>query len=66
LNKIVTEANRYERNKFAKLQLSLRSNWSRWSGVSVPEVKAILGLIINVDLIPLLDIKDYWSSGRKT
>jgi hypothetical protein len=26
----------------------------------------VLGLIINRGLIPLLDIKDYWSSERKT
>jgi hypothetical protein len=37
-----------------------------WSDVSVPEVKAFSGLIINMGLIPLPDIKDYWSSERKT
>jgi hypothetical protein len=30
--------------------------------VSVPEMKAFLGLIINMVLMPLPDIKDYWSS----
>jgi hypothetical protein len=30
--------------------------------VSVPEVKAFLGLIINISLISLPDTKDYWSS----
>jgi hypothetical protein len=34
--------------------------------VSVPEMKAFLGLIINMGLIPLPGIKDYWSSERKT
>jgi hypothetical protein len=34
--------------------------------VSVPEVMVFLGLIINMDLIPLPDIKDCWSSERKT
>jgi hypothetical protein len=37
-----------------------------WSDVSVPEVKAFLGIIINMGLIPLPDIKDYWSSERKS
>jgi hypothetical protein len=32
--------------------------------VSVPEVKVLLSLIINMGLIPLPDIKDYWSSER--
>jgi hypothetical protein len=30
--------------------------------VSVPEMKAFLGLIINMGLMPLPDIKNYWSS----
>jgi hypothetical protein len=29
--------------------------------VSVPELKAFLGVIINMGLMPLPDIKDYWS-----
>jgi hypothetical protein len=46
LNNIVT--NRYARDKIAELQLTPRSIWSRWSDVSVSEVKAFLGLIINM------------------
>jgi hypothetical protein len=56
LNNIVVETNRYTRHKISELQLSLRSIWSMWSDMSVPEMKAFLGLM------PLLDIKDYWSS----
>jgi hypothetical protein len=48
LNNTVIEANRYTRHKTAELQLSLRSIWSRWSDVSIPEVKLLLGLIINM------------------
>jgi hypothetical protein len=32
----------------------------------VPEVKAFLGLIINMGLIPLANIKDYWSREENT
>jgi hypothetical protein len=39
LNNIVIETNRYVRHKLAELQQSPRSVWSRWSDVSVPEVK---------------------------
>jgi hypothetical protein len=53
LNSIVIETNMYARDKTAKLQLSLRSIWNRWSDVSVPETKAPLGIIINMGLIPL-------------
>jgi hypothetical protein len=62
----ITATNRYARHKIVELHLSLRSNWSRWSDASVPEVEAFLGLIINMGLNPLPDIKDYWSSEKKT
>jgi hypothetical protein len=60
LNNIVVESKRYARHKIAELQLI------PWSDVSVPEVKSFLDLIINMGLIPLPNIKDYWSSERKT
>jgi hypothetical protein len=62
LNSIVEETNSYVRHKISEHQLSQRSNWSRWSDVSVPEMKAFLGLIVNIGLMSLPDIKDYWSS----
>jgi hypothetical protein len=48
--------------KSQEFQLSPSSILSMRSDVSVPEVKAFLGIIINMGLIPLPDIKDYWSS----
>jgi hypothetical protein len=53
LNNVV-ETNRYARHKIPELQLGLRSIWSRWSDVSVPEMKAFLGLIINMGLMLLV------------
>jgi hypothetical protein len=60
LNKTVIQSNRFGRYKIAELPLT------PWSGVSVAEVKSFLGLLINVGLILLPDIKDYCSSERKT
>jgi hypothetical protein len=58
LNNIVVETNRYARQKkILELQLSPRSIWSSWSDVSVPGMKAFLGLIINMGVIPLNDVK---------
>jgi hypothetical protein len=56
LNNVV-ETNRYARQHF-ELQLCPRSIWSRWSDVSIPEMKVFLGLIINMGLMPLPDIKE--------
>jgi hypothetical protein len=66
LNNIVIKTNSYARHKTAELQLSPWSTWSRWSDVSVLAVKAFLDLTINMGLIPLPHIKDYWSNERKT
>jgi hypothetical protein len=66
LNNIVVETKTYARHKISELQLSPRSIWSRWSDVTVPEMKVFLRLIINMGLMPLPDIKDYWSSERIT
>jgi hypothetical protein len=60
LNNVV-ETNRYVRHTISELQLSPRSIWSRWSDVSVPEM-VFLGVIINMVLMPLPDVKVYCSS----
>jgi hypothetical protein len=57
LNKNVVETNRYARHKISELQLSPRYIWSRWSDVSVPEMKAFLCLIINMGVMPLNNVK---------
>jgi hypothetical protein len=57
LNNIVVETNKYARQKISELQLSFRSIWSSWSDVSVPGMKAFLGLIINMGIMPLNDVK---------
>jgi hypothetical protein len=49
-----TEAKRYTRGNIAKNHKTLRSIWNRWSDVSVPEIKAFLGLTINLVLLLLL------------
>jgi hypothetical protein len=53
LNSIIVETNRYAKHKISELQLRPRSIWSRWSDVSVTEMKAFLGIIINMGLMPL-------------
>jgi hypothetical protein len=56
LNNTVMETNRYAKDKLAAKPKVI---WNRWSDISVPEMKAFLGLIINMGLIPLPGIKDY-------
>lgn len=66
MNDIINETNRYAREKISKLQLSPRSIWHKWSDVNLIEMRAFLGLVINMGLISLPDIKDYWSGDWTT
>jgi hypothetical protein len=65
LSEIVTETNRYVKEKISKLQPSPRSIWNKWTDVCVTEMKVFLVIIINLGLI-LHDIKDYWFSEWTT
>jgi hypothetical protein len=61
LPEIVAETNRYVKEKISKLQPSPGLIWNKWTDVCDTEMKAFLGIIINMGLIPLPDIKESWS-----
>jgi hypothetical protein len=65
LSEIVRETNKYAKEKISKLQPSPTSIWNKWTDVCVTEMNAFLGIIINMGLIPLPDIKN-WSSEWTT
>lgn len=58
---ILTETNRYANEKIKRV-LSPKSTWHKWTDVTLTEMKAFLGMIINMGLVNLPDLKDYWSS----
>jgi hypothetical protein len=66
INEIVIETNRYAKERISNLQLSSRSIWSKWHEVTTIEIKAFLGIVINMGMIPLPDMKDYWSNEWTT
>jgi hypothetical protein len=66
IDEIVVETNRYMRERVSNLQLTPRSIWSKWHDVTGIEIRAFLDIIINMGMIPLPDMKDYWSNERTT
>ena len=44
-----------------KMTLGPRSLYNTWKPVTLDEMKAFIGLIINMGIVQLQDIKDYWS-----
>jgi hypothetical protein len=58
----VDETNRYANNSTVSKQLSTRSIWSTWKDVTVTEFWCFLAsVIINMGIIGLPNMKDYWS-----
>ena len=59
---IMDTTNLYARTRLAAMPLSRCSLYSRWRDITLPEIKAFIGLIINMGMVQLTDIKDYWST----
>ena len=58
---IVDSTNEYARHRFAEMSLGPRSLYTNWKAVTLEEMKGFIGIIINMGIIQLQDLKDYWS-----
>lgn len=59
---IVNESNRYAREKIQdNTPLSKNSSWNSWIDITMPELKAFIGVILNMSLNPKPSIDDYFS-----
>ena len=61
IKKITAETNAYAKEKIANKTVSRFSIWHEWYDVVEEEMLAFLGLIINMGVIHLPYLKDYWS-----
>jgi hypothetical protein len=57
----VDETNTYANNSIVSKQLSPSSIWSTWKDVTVTEFWCFLATVINMGIIGLPNMKDYWS-----
>ena len=58
---LVDQTNKYAQHMIDKMTLGPRSLYNTWKPVTLDEMKAFIGLIINMGIVQLQDIKDYWS-----
>ena len=58
---IVDNTNEYAAHKVPK-HTSRRSLYSNWTNILIKEMKAFIGIILNMGVIHLSRIKDYWST----
>jgi hypothetical protein len=61
IKKITAETNAYAKQKIASKTVSCFSIWHEWYDVVEEEMLAFLGLNINMGVIHLPYVKEYWS-----
>ena len=59
---ILDKTNTYAGVRLANVPLSRRSLFRNWRNVTMVKMKAFIGLILQMGLVQLSDIKDYWST----
>ena len=48
------------------MQITSNSLYSNWKDVTTDEMKAFIALILNMGIIQLPNLKDYWSTSENT
>ncbi|KAK1330540.1 hypothetical protein QTO34_010730 [Cnephaeus nilssonii] len=61
IKNITDETNEYARHKISQKELSQRSTWNNWKDVTIEEMKAFLGVILNMGVLNHPNLQSYWS-----
>mgnify|MGYP003406709624 FL=1 len=61
ISNIVEETNKYALTKISKTKLRPRSTWRSWKPVTVDELNAFIGVILNIGLLPVKNLQDCWT-----
>ena len=62
LQYLVDTTNTYAQKKLSTMTISRRSLYRNWRPVTVEEMKGFIALILNMGIVQLTNIKDYWST----
>ncbi|KAK2588065.1 hypothetical protein KPH14_004130 [Odynerus spinipes] len=65
IQNIIDKTNNYARLKMSKRVLSERSVWNTWKDLTIFEMKAFLGIVLNMGIVRLSNIQDYWSNEEE-
>lgn len=61
IKNITDKTNEYARHKISQKELSQRSTWNNWKDVTIEEMKAFLGVILNMGVLNHPNLQSYWS-----
>ena len=59
---LVERTNAYARRKLGSMQLQRRSLYRNWRDVTVEEMKGMVSVILNMGIVQMTNLKDYWST----
>ena len=63
---LVERTNLYAEKKLSTMTVSDRSLYRNWKPVSVDEMKGFITVILNMGIVQLANVKDYWSTDDTT
>ena len=63
---LVEKTNAYAEKKLSTMTLTPRSLYRNWKPVTVEEMKGFIGIILNMGIVQLTNLKDYWSTDDTT
>ena len=63
---LVERTNLYAEKKLSTMTVSDRSLYRNWKPVSVDEMKGFIAVILNMGIVQLANLKDYWSTDDTT
>lgn len=63
---LVSHTNDYAQKKLTSTQLTTFALYRNWRPVTKDEMKGFIAVILNMGIIQMTDIKDYWSTDDTT
>ena len=63
---LVDNTNLYASQKIRSMRTSNSSLYKTWRPVTIPEMKGFVAVVLNMGIIQLSDLKDYWSTSDTT
>ena len=66
LQYLVDTTNSYAEKKLATMTISSRSLYRNWRPVTAEEMKGFIAVVLNMGIVQLTNLKDYWSTDYTT
>ena len=66
LQYLVDTTNTYVQKKLATMTISSQSLYRNWKPVTVEEMKGFVAVVLNMGIVQLTNLKDYWSTDDTT